>query len=407
MKEEENMTKTTQENSLARPLDRLLYGSPLHKTGGKIVFIIILLVTAALAVSNWISLLSNSPTQVSVLLLGILYALVGSIPLFLLILYLDRRERESWYVYLGIPLLTMLIFEPAAGKINGLSPVPTLTVGLNEEFWKILPLLLFVFFAPSMITGVRDGLIYGALAGLGFNILETGVYIWLDSFPELGWGAFAAQAGRLGLGGFDSHIIWSALLGAAIGYATMATTRKGRYGVPIAAFLLVMFTHTFQDTLGGAFILIAIEVPLMVLQGVDMANPAQVELFTQQYGPVTAVLEMLVINIVAIPILIIAIFRSGNWERRVIKKQLENEQSDSKTAPVTAQEYEGVVAEKRFHVRRVPDYPRKLARAVRNIQNKLAFRKEQVQVHGGNPGEDPLAQAWRDDIIGLRASAAE
>jgi RsiW-degrading membrane proteinase PrsW (M82 family) len=401
------MTETAPEIPLARPLDRLLYGSPLHKTWGKIVFIIILLVTVTLALSNWISLLSQSQTQLSVPLLGILYALLGSIPMFLLILYLDRRERESWFVYLGIPLLTMLIFEPVAGRINGLSPAPTLTVGLNEEFWKILPLLLFVFFAPSMITGVRDGLVYGALAGLGFNILELGEYIWLDSFPELGWGAFAAQAGRLGLGGFDSHIIWTALLGAAIGYATMATTRKGRYGVPITAFLFVMLIHTLQDTIGGAFILIAVEVPLMLLQGVDMANEAQVELFAQQYAPVTAVLEMLIINIVAIPILLIAIFRSGNWERRVIKKQLENEQSAGKTAPVTAQEYEGVVAEKRFHVRRVPDYPKKLARSVRSTQNKLAFRKEQVQVHGGNPGEDPLAQAWRDDIVGLRASAAE
>ena len=401
------MKNSIQGNSLARPLDKMLYGSPLHKTWGKILFIIILLITVTLALINWINLFSSSPTQLSVLLLGILYALVGSIPMFLLILYLDRRERESWYVYLGIPLLTMLIFEPVAGRINDLSPAATLTVGLNEEFWKILPLLLFVFFAPSMVTGVRDGLVYGALAGLGFNIVELAEYIWLDSFPELGWGAFAAQVGRLGLGGFDSHIIWTALLGAAIGYATMATTRKGRYGVPIAAFLFVMLIHTLQDNLIGAFILIGIQAPLMLLQGVDMDNAAQVDLFTRQYGPVTAVLEMLVINIVAIPILLIAIFRSGNWERRVIKKQLQDEQSEGKTAAVTAQEYEGVVAEKRFHVRRVPDYPKKLARAVRDSQNKLAFRKEQVQVHGGNPGEDPLAQAWRDEIVELRGSAAE
>ena len=81
-----------------RPLDRLLYGSPLHKTGGKIVFIIILLITVVLAVSNWIDLLRDPPAQASILLLGTLYGLLGSIPLFLLILYLDRRERESWYI---------------------------------------------------------------------------------------------------------------------------------------------------------------------------------------------------------------------------------------------------------------------------------------------------------------------
>jgi RsiW-degrading membrane proteinase PrsW (M82 family) len=396
------MVNTTQENPLARPLDRLLYGSPLHKTGGKIIFIIILSITVVLALSNWINLLTDPPAQVSVLLLGTLFGLLGSIPLFLLILYLDRRERESWYIYLGIPLLVMLFFEPAAGRINDLSPAAVLTVGFNEEFWKILPLLLFVFFAPSMVTGVRDGLIYGALSGMAFNIVELGTYIWLDSFPELGWGAFAAQAGRLGLLGVDSHVIWSALLGAAIGYATMATTRKGRYGVPIAVFLLVAFTHTLQDTLGGAFIMVAIQAPLMLLQGVDMDSTAQVASFNQQYGALTSILEMLVINIVIIPILLVAIIRSGNWERRVIKNQLQDEQSEDVTAPVTKQEYEGVVAEKRFHVRRVPDYPRKVSNAIRNSQNKLAFRKEQLQVHGSSLGEDLLAQAWREDIVELR-----
>ena len=49
------MVNTAQENPLARPLDRLLYGSPLHKTGGKIVFIIILLVTASLVTAMCVS----------------------------------------------------------------------------------------------------------------------------------------------------------------------------------------------------------------------------------------------------------------------------------------------------------------------------------------------------------------
>ena len=127
------MVKISQENPLASPLDRLLYGSPLHKIGGKIVFILIMLVTAALAVSNWINLLTDPPVQVSVLLLGTLFGLLGSIPLFLLILYLDRRERESWYIYLGIPLIVMLFFEPAAGRINDLSPAAVLTVGFNRD----------------------------------------------------------------------------------------------------------------------------------------------------------------------------------------------------------------------------------------------------------------------------------
>jgi hypothetical protein len=86
----------------------------------------------------------------------------------------------------------------------------------------------------------------------------------------------------------------------------------------------------------------------------------------------------------------------------VIKNQLQNEQFEGKMTSVTAQEYEDIVVEKRFHVRRVPDFPRNRANAIRNSQNKLAFRKEQVQVHGGSPGKDPLVEAWRNDIAELR-----
>ena len=50
----------------------------------------------------------------------------------------------------------------------------------------------------------------------------------------------------------------------------------------------------------------------------------------------------------------------------------------------------------------IHEYPRKVANAIRNNQNKLAFRKEQLQVHGSSLGEDLLAQAWREDIVELR-----
>lgn len=36
---------------------------------------------------------------------------------------------------------------------------------------------MLVFFAPTVVTGVRDGLIFGALGGFGSNFMEMAVYI--------------------------------------------------------------------------------------------------------------------------------------------------------------------------------------------------------------------------------------
>ena len=93
------------------------------------------------------------------------------IPTIIALWFFDRREREPWQLAAFTTLSVILFF----GMVNAhtlrvidqfFSAVWVL--GFVEEFWKIAPMLLLVFFIPRAVNGWRDGLVYGALGGLGF-----------------------------------------------------------------------------------------------------------------------------------------------------------------------------------------------------------------------------------------------
>ncbi len=94
-----------------------------------------------------------------------------------------------------------------------------MTVGFVEEFFKILPVLLLVVYVPNLIRTRKDGLVYGAMAGLGLNIIEVGSYIAGELSKGTVLEALTMHLTRLGLWGIGSHIIWSAFVGMGVGMA--------------------------------------------------------------------------------------------------------------------------------------------------------------------------------------------
>ena len=88
-----------------------------------------------------------------------------------------------------------------------------------EESIKALALILLAILFPALISGVRDGIIYGALVGLGFAVMETALYIgsW---YAEAGISAYMGQlVPRFVFFGVNGHLIYTALFGAAFGLA--------------------------------------------------------------------------------------------------------------------------------------------------------------------------------------------
>jgi RsiW-degrading membrane proteinase PrsW (M82 family) len=381
---------------------RMLYNSPLHTVWGKILFAVLVFITLYFAGHTWISWLTPISGAL-VLLPSMAVAFLGSLLGLALARYLDRRKPEPWQYFVGFLIFATFFTAAPAAYFNRISPLGVITVGLNEEFWKAWPLLLLVWFAPTVVNGMRDGLIYGALGGFGFNIAEIGSYVLRVSFPEEGWEGLPNQLVRLGILGISNHVIWSALVGAGIGLAMQTDSRRVKIFAPIGAYLLAVVTHTLQDTFAGPTIAIAFDIGYLVLRGQDIMtlaseDPETLAAMAQSGLPYTLPLEMLAINVVNLIILARVVRRSGDWERKIIADGLAAE-----SFPViTPEEYAGVENEKRFRLRRVPNYTVRVSRAIRNAQNELAMLKRYLSLRNQAIEGDELVHYWRDKIDALR-----
>ena len=99
-------------------------------------------------------------------------------------------------------------------------------------------------------------------------------------------------------------------------------------------------------------------------------------------------------------ILALAIWRSGVWERRVIREELAGEVGRT----VSADEYHDIVGDRMFRTRRIDAARPRTSAALVNAQHELAFRKRRVRDEGNDPERDDLVAGWRDDVRRLRAA---
>lgn len=400
------MTQAGRYDSL---FERMLYDSPLHTAIGKIAFALILVATLYLAGLSWVEWLTPL-SNVAIIFPSMALAFAGSLIGLAFLRYLDRRNPEPWWFFVGVLVIATFVTAAPAARINNISPVSDLTVGLNEEFWKVWPLLMLVIFAPTVVTGMRDGMIYGAIGGFGFNICEIANYVLRVSYPESGLDGIAGQLTRLGFFGIGNHVVWSTLVGAGIGFAVQTDNRKWKILAPIGAYLLAAFTHTLQDNFVGPLIAIGIELVYFVLRGVNItgitANPDRAKEEMAKLSTsgmwIASPLEVIVINFVNLIILFWAFMKSGDWERKVLNTQLENEVSNEPNAVMTPEEYELLKAEKRLGLRTIPGYSRAQGRAIRNAQSDLAMIKQYLMHHHKPIEGNPLVQYWRNKTVALR-----
>ena len=108
-----------------------------------------------------------------------------------------------------------------------------------EEIAKALGIVAIVLIARTQVNSVLDGMVYGAMVGLGFQIVEDVVF-------AMGAVALAGQGDRVQpvvatfllrgfLSGIWSHTLFGALAGAGIGYLVVRTDRPRRVRAGVAA----------------------------------------------------------------------------------------------------------------------------------------------------------------------------
>jgi RsiW-degrading membrane proteinase PrsW (M82 family) len=130
-----------------------------------------------------------------------------------------------------------------------------------EETAKALGIVAIVLVARAQVNSVLDGVVYGSLVGLGFQVVED-VFYAVNAVAVAGRGDQVAPVVatfllRGFLAGLWSHTLFGALAGAGIGYLVVRTDRSmlSRVGTAVLSVLGAMAIHSLWNspllTLGG------------------------------------------------------------------------------------------------------------------------------------------------------------
>ncbi|ABU57911.1 PrsW family intramembrane metalloprotease [Roseiflexus castenholzii] len=395
----------------AKLVARAMVGSPIARPFGGCLFVAGMLALLGFAFLGHLALWILEPvTRVGIFLTGVLIGTVASLPLLALLRWLDRRERESLWLAIGAVVWGAVISTGLSAIFNALGfgfisvsleivggvdseligqlLAATLVAPPVEEAFKGLAILVLFWFLRAEFDNVRDGIIYGALVGIGFNIAEYALYV-MQGYAESGVAPFAEQfAGRFVFLGFNGHMLWSAICGAGVGFARQSTGGGcTTLGAPVAGYLAATFGHALNNSV-GVFLLGVI----LVVMGYDVEG-GLMSVSPFALWTAAAIMNVLVQGVFYVALLVLLALTS-RWEREVIRTYLADEVGVS----VTPEEYSAIVNDRMFGALGSRGTPWQLALA----QNELAFRKWHVAREGGNPATDPLVAAWRQDIATLR-----
>jgi len=381
------------------------------------ITISILLLVAALIICAVVGGLGSAAARVFMTALAF-SSLMSVLPL-LVLWYLDRRERESAWLFaaaflwggliattISIPANTTVIYaighwlEGNASLKQMLGPDAALMIGaplsapLVEETAKGIGIVLLFWLMRSEYDNVRDGFVYGALVGAGFNWFESALYVQ-QNFVQFGEAPYGFQLGaRYAWLGLAGHALFSGIFGASLGLARVTHRKLVRYSAPLVGLVLAVVAHAWNNSLPLVFAIAssrAGEAP-----PTESVAPPDVGLIETM---VSASISNLVIFLPFALLLAWIIRRSGDAERTVIREQLAGEVGSC----ITSQEYAAICADGRYRTRRVEALNRAASAALVNAQNELAFRKRRLADRGYDAELDPVVAGWRAEIVRLRA----
>jgi RsiW-degrading membrane proteinase PrsW (M82 family) len=213
------------------------------------------------------------PTATTVAVaLFVLYA----VPFILLVRVIDYLEREPVLLQGAAVAWGGLVATSAA--ISGSTAVQDILAKLStprfatdwgpaiggaaiEETLKVLGVVMIALLARSHMNSMVDGFVYGALVGLGFQVVEDVVFavnaVAVSSGTDQVEPVVATFLLRGFLGGLWSHTLFTALSGAGVAYFLVRRDRSlGVRSAVAAALFLVAFGFHFlwnSPLLGDGF----------------------------------------------------------------------------------------------------------------------------------------------------------
>ena len=297
--------------------------TPPHPSGRRAFMLstglIALLMIVNALLCNGLSLLGALVTAPGLSVLAACTAAAFGLPYLVVILWLDRNEPEPpWLVVsalawgavtaTGVSVLFNSLFGVIAGAaIADPATAQQLTASVSaplvEEISKGFALLLLYAFFRRHFDSVLDGIVYGALIGLGFAVVENWMY-YVNTGTVAGVLALTLIRGVVTSAG--THMCFTALAGAGVGLFRVLRVGVVRWLVPPAFLALAMFVHFAWNTLAG----------------VIMVTLSDNEVVQMLFGlPVAVVVLQLPFVLLVVVMAILAL----RHERRIIAAYLEGE----------------------------------------------------------------------------------
>jgi len=179
------------------------------------------------------------------------------------VLYLDRLEPEPPAVlaatfgagaalaallgFVGHALGNQLITTPELGPKSGLvaTSLGAAFVGaLIAETLKGAILVALLRYQRAEIDGVSDGVVYGAMVGLGFALVSN-LFAYVQA-ERSGPNALVSAFFQRGLLTPLWDPLFTSMIGLGVAYAAMQPWRRGRWAV-LAGWVLAVLMHTLWD----------------------------------------------------------------------------------------------------------------------------------------------------------------
>lgn len=357
------------------------------------------------------------PSVMIVFVRALVLSTLLSLPLIALLWHLDRSERKTPWLFgaaflwggliataLALPLNTAFFTfvdawvaqHPAVVSLLGPDATLLLAAPLSapivEEVIKALGVLVVFWLLREETNGVRDGIVYGALVGAGFNWFEAPLYV-AQNYAEFGTAPFGFQLGaRYALLGFGGHAMLTAIFGGFLGLALQCRQRWLRIVAPLFGIALSMVAHMVHNAL-----------PLLAaLTGAASGEPPPAREPPPDVGFLEAFFAGSLLELeISLPFLLIAataVWHIAKWERRVVRDSLVDEVGDV----VTPNEYRDIIRDAPLRTRRIDPLRPRASAALINAQHELAFNKRRVLDEARALDMDRFVSGWRDEALRLR-----
>ncbi|MFW6053900.1 MAG: PrsW family intramembrane metalloprotease [Persicimonas sp.] len=248
---------------------------------------------------------------------SVVLALVVCVPYAAVFLWIDRNEKEPFYLLAASFFWGAVLAIAASGLVNSLfggiagsvlgdpQAAHQLTASISapiiEEVTKGMALLvIFIGFARHF-DNVLDGVVYGAFVGLGFATVENFHYYVQN--PDI-TSAFVLFIVRGIIASIGSHACYTALTGAGLGMFRVMRGGALRWLLPPLGLAMAMFAHFAWNTFAGV---------IAEMTGVGIFGVA---------------LSVLILSTPFVLLVVVTIFLSLRHETKLIRKYLQ-EESDS------------------------------------------------------------------------------